>query len=420
MTTTFWLAATVLILSALAFILYPVLFHRSGAQARSDLRNQVLLAYRSRLKELDDERRAGILDEDSYQQLKEELAGTMLDDVPEERKPAPALTGRRSARAIALISILLLPAATVYLYQQWGAMDRVEQYLTMQQVAQTDSARQEQMAALVEQLRERLEASPDNPDGWAMLGRSYMRLERFEEAARAFQRLATLVKDDPAAQAVALGLSAQALFFDSQGAMTPAVTRAINEARALNADEVNALGLLGINAFSREDYREAIRYWERIVEVAPGHPQIASIRGGIAEAYRRLGEVPPGPEQGAGGPGVTVEVLLDEAFRNDVPPDTALFVFAREAGSRQGPPLAVARLTAADLPARVRLDDSAAMSPQLTISSVDQVLVTARLSRSGTVAAQAGDWQGRVVEPVAVTDSGNEPVRLVINQQLTD
>jgi cytochrome c-type biogenesis protein CcmH len=422
MTLTFWIAATVLIILALAFVLYPVFFHRAGDRKQADLKNQNLLAYRSRMKELDREYEAGMLDEENYQQLKQELAGAMLDDVPGHEQLKPQVKGRRSAMAVALVSILLIPGATFYLYQQWGAMDRVEQFITMQEMGDTDAARQARMAELSGQLRERLEASPDNPDGWAMLGRTYMRLERYDDAAWAFRRLADSVSEDDRSESVAYGLAAQALFFGSQGAMTDEVTAAIEQARKLNPDEVNALGLLGINAFSQQKYRKAIEYWERIGEVAPDHPQIASIRQGIREAYTRLGEEPPetAAETGAGGAGVSIRVSLSDAFRDQVPADTTLFVFARQADAQAGPPLAVARMTADQLPAEIRLDDSYSMSPQAKISSAEEVMVTARLSRSGSVSAQPGDWQGSTDMPVAVSGSQDQPVDIVIDQQLTD
>lgn len=104
---------------------------------------------------------------------------------------------------------------------------------------------------------------------------------------------------------------------------------------------MNSLGLLGISAFSRQDYQAAIDYWERIVEVAPDHPQIASIRGGIDESYRRMGQQSPASEQAsepeaAIGPGVSLRVSLDKELQDQVPADTALFIFARSAGTSQG------------------------------------------------------------------------------------
>ncbi|MEQ9544920.1 MAG: c-type cytochrome biogenesis protein CcmI [Marinobacter sp.] len=423
MTDTFWIIAAALIILALAFIIWPLFSHRAERRQQTDLRNQNLMAYRSRMAELENEYQAGILDRENYQQLRNELAGSMLDDVPDatqqEGKPATGARGRKSSIAIAVISIALIPAAAVFLYQQWGAMDDLEQYLAMQEMIASDGDRVQQMNQLTAQLRERLEANPDNADGWAMLGRSYMRLERYKDAAWAFERLAEQVKDDDRAQATAWGLAAQALFFNSQGALDAGVTRAIEKARALNPDEVNALGLLGISSFSQGSYEDAIRYWERIVEAAPDHPQLGSIRQGISEAYQRLGrEVPESATAAVSGAGVTVRVELSEAFADAVPGDTTLFVFARKAGSQGSAPLAVARLSAGDLPAEIRLDDRNVMSPDNRLSDASEVLLVARLSRSGNAMPQAGDWQGELNNPVAVSDDQAVAATLVIDHQL--
>ncbi|MBL1274150.1 MAG: c-type cytochrome biogenesis protein CcmI [Oceanospirillales bacterium] len=427
MTETFWIAATVLIILALAFVLYPVLFNRRDARQQMDLRNQNLMAYRGRMAELEREHEAGILDDGNYRQIREELAGAMLDDVPENEVVVKTVPGRKAAMAVALVSILLIPAATVLLYEEWGAMDSVEAFVAMQELGSSDDARAAQMNELALQLRTRLEASPDNPDGWAMLGQTYMRLESYEDAAWAFRQLADSVSSDDGSKAVALGLAAQAQFFRSQGAMTEAVTSAIEEARALNPDEVNSLGLLGIHSFSQGNYRKAINYWERIQAVAPEHPQLASIQGGIKEAYTRLGEQPPAEQPAFPAPddsmaqegaGVTVRVTLDEAFQKDIPDDTTLFLFARAANTQDGPPLAVVRLTAGALPVEIRLDDRHAMAPQSVISGANEVVVTARLTRSGNINAQAGDWQGSTDAPVAVSEVPGSPVALVIDQQL--
>jgi len=438
MSNMFWIAASLLIVLALAFVLYPVLFHRSGRSQQLDQRNQNLLAYRSRMQELDAEYEAGVLDKDNYQQLKTELGGSMLDDIPENETPAASSPGRKTGMAVALVSILAIPALTLVLYERWGAMDQVEQFITMEQLGSGDDAdREQQMASLAAQLQAKLEASPDNPDGWAMLGQTYRRMEKYPQAAQAFQNLEQSVEraggDDPS-RAMALGLAGQAMFFQYQGAMNAEVQQVISSALELDPNEVNALGLLGISAFGQENYREAIGFWQRIVQVAPDHPQRDSIEGGITEAYNRLGETPPesflasiqaSDQQSAqalksDGPGVTVSVSLDEAFWNDVPADTTLFVFARQANVNSGAPLAVARFTAADMPLEIRLDDSMAMSPQNTISSVGKVMVTARLSPSSSVMARAGDWQGSLAAPATVAAGEQTPLTLVIDSLLIE
>lgn len=424
MTDTFWIAGTVLILAALTFVLYPVFFHRPKARLEADFRNQNLLAYRTRLEELDREHDAGVLDDESYQQLKEELAGAMLDDVPEKVVAEKRVPGRRSAVAVGLLALIVLPVGSYFGYQKWGAMDQLEQFIAMQEMNATGENQRERMSGLADELRARLEQSPDNADGWAMLGQTYMRLERYPEAADVYRRLAGVVADDPKSSAVALGLSAQAGYFASEGELTPQVRDAIAAARELNPDEVNSLGLLGISAFGQQRYQQAIEYWERILQVAPDHPQIAAIQGGVDEAYRRLGQTPPGVSQPAApqasGPGVSVRVSLEENFRSRVDPATVLFIFARPAGARGGAPVAVARLTAADLPADIRLDDRYAMSPETAISSQEQVVVVARLSRSGSVSPQPGDFEGQLEAEVIPLADASEPLDLVINRELTN
>lgn len=420
MTTIFWFAAAALIGLALAFIIYPMLFRKPHARAESDRRQQNLMAYRSRMAELDAEYQAGNIDEDNYQQLRDELAGSLLDEVEtDDTQPVRADYRQSGARTVALVSLVLVPVLAILLYQELGAMDEVEQWLAIQEVQSTGQGRAEEMAMLADQLRERLVESPDNAEGWAMLGRTYMSLERYEDAAWAFERLAQQVKGQTSREATAWGLAAQARFFASRGAMTEQVTRAIANARELDSDEVNSLGLLGINAFEQENFEQAIGYWERIIEVAPNHPQLASIRQGIAAGYERLGREVPAQQTSpaVSDRGVTVRVELSETFADSVPADTTLFVYARRPDGA-GAPLAIARATAADLPMAIRLDDQRSMAPDARISQAEEVVVTARLSSSGSAMPQPGDWQGQISEPIPVQPGEGDVHSLVIDSQL--
>lgn len=430
MTNTFWIITALLVALAFLFILYPLFFSRPEKRAATDLRNQNLLAYRTRLSELEEEYQQGNIDEDNFQMLREELAGAMLDDVGDEQ-PVEEVRAtdlrmdhrRRSTRAVVVLAALLLPAGVYLLYDKWGALDQVEQYQAMVELQQNGD-RMAQMSVLTRRLAERLEEQPDNPDGWAMLGRSYMQMELYPEAAVAFERLAAVAGPDEA-QAVAWGLSAQAWFFDSQGAMTEEVSRAMDRARELDPDEVNTLGLLGIHAFEQRKFEDAIRHWEKIIEVAPDHPQLGAIREGVARAYQQLGmDVPEHIQEGSGAEdaaisdrGVTVRVEVDEAFADQIEPDTTLFVYARTP-DMQSAPLAVARLRAGQLPTELRLDDRLAMAPQFRISGAEEVVIAARISASGSATPQPGDYQGIREEPVPVVSGDSEPVTLVIDEQL--
>ena len=143
MTNTFWIITAILIVLAFLFVLYPLLFSRPEKRISADIRNQNLLAYRTRLSELEEEYQQGIIDEENFRMLREELAGSMLDDVGEEQPAAEVRAAdlrmdhrRRSTWAVVVVAVVLLPVGVFLLYQEWGALGKVEQYQAMQELQQ--------------------------------------------------------------------------------------------------------------------------------------------------------------------------------------------------------------------------------------------------------------------------------------------
>lgn len=294
MPTTFWLSLALLVVLALVFVLQPFIFHRRKAPV-TNRRVQNLNTYRSRLRELEQERDEGMLDESSFETLRDELELSLLRDVDPEEVEAPERQhdGRRMLVAMTLVLCLLIPLGAFYLYNQLGAREAVAQFRSMQQMRSGEVTRQD-IESMVEGLQQRLEDEPDNPRGWAMLARSYMQLERHEAAADAYKGLAgALERSGEGGAASAWGLRAQALFVANEGQVTNGVEAAIEKARARNPDEINALSIMGIQAFRAGEFREAVDHWSRVLEVAPDHPQADSIRQGIAAAYSELGEPVP-------------------------------------------------------------------------------------------------------------------------------
>jgi cytochrome c-type biogenesis protein CcmH len=76
-------------------------------------------------------------------------------------------------------------------------------------------------------------------------------------------------------------------------------------------------------------------------------------------------------------------------------------------------PVAIQRLHASDLPATVTLNDGMGMMPTLKLSQFPQVIVGARISRSGNAIAQSGDLQ-TVTKPLDVNTA--DPITLTIDQ----
>jgi len=302
----FWLSLVLVVGIALVFVIQPVLFYRRREPV-NDRRIQNLDTYRSRLRELERERDDGLLDESNFEALRDELELSLLQDVEGETANDQPETKRRGGRrglvATTLGLCLAIPVSAFVLYAQYGSREALASFQQMESM-RGEGVSQQDVEQMVQGLSDRLGNNPDDTQGWAMLARSYMQLQRPAKAADAYRGLAgAMERTDQGDPASAWGLRAQALFVANQGRITEAVKQAIDEARSRNPDEINARALMGISAFRDGAFRKAVTHWERILEIAPDHPQADSIRSGLAAAYSQLGEpIPPGVFENSGEP----------------------------------------------------------------------------------------------------------------------
>lgn len=383
----FWLPAGLLLLTALAFLLIPVLRIRK-LQAEEDRTALNVTLYQERLQELESQRQAGVLDDAQLEAGRAEAARELLDDTEGVQRRSSVLGGK-----IPLFAALLVPVLGVGLYLHWGAIDELEQ--TRLLAAQQPQSIEEMTARLEQAVQEQ----PQSAEAWYFLGRTYMAQERAGDAAKAFEQAVNLAGRAPEL----LGQWAQALYFAEGKQWSERLQALTDEALKGDPQEVTSLGLLGIAAYESQRYADAVRYWERLVAVLPEQdPSRAAIVGGIERAREQMGDV--GQASAAAEPGAKVHALevsvsLSPEVQKNVQPDDAVFVFAR---ALSGPPmpLAVKRLKVSDLPARISLSDVDAMMPELKISRFDQVQLVARVSRAGN--ATQGEWTGQV-GPVANT-----------------
>lgn len=393
----FWLSAGLLCLVAVGFLLIPLLRGRK-LQAEEDRTALNVTLYQERLRELDLQHQAGTLDDARLQAARDEAARELLADTEGSGEAKPA---GRLGRKVPMVMVLSIPLLGILLYTQFGAIDEVQRARTF--VGEPRSI--EEMTARLEQA---VQSNPESPEGWYFLGRSYMAQERPVEAARAFEQAVKVAGREPEL----LGQWAQALYFAGGKQWTAQLDALTGEALQADPEEVTSLGLLGIAAYEEQRFQDAIGYWERLVAVLPeGDPSRQAIAGGIARARQEIDPQAGGaaaaqtPEIGR----LQVRVELADSLRDKVQPGDTVFVFARAAS---GPPmpLAVKRLTVADLPAQVSLSDSDAMMPELKLSAFDQVQLVARISRAGD--AKSGEWIGQG-EPLANTTQAVQ--RLIID-----
>jgi cytochrome c-type biogenesis protein CcmH len=148
--------------------------------------------------------------------------------------------------------------------------------------------------------------------------------------------------------------------------------------------------LAGSASYAESRYKEALSYWELAsAQVPPQSPDRQPLDAALSEVRTKLG-LPDPAAQALAATAIRGRVSLSAEARQKFQPDDTVFVFATPLDARM--PLAILRLKVRDLPHDFVLDDTLAMSPQARLSGASQVVVRARVSRSGQAQAQADDW----------------------------
>ncbi|MCL6556585.1 MAG: c-type cytochrome biogenesis protein CcmI [Burkholderiales bacterium] len=385
--TAFLLAAGLLALLAVLFVVLPLL-RGQRLSLPHDAAN--VAVYRDELAELEADREAGTLSQADYEAARRELERRLLQDITGEGKPA-ALFPRWPAVLLALF----LPLAAASLYWRLGEPAAI----TAPRL--TGLTPTQQVQALLPALEKHLKEAPEDATGWRMLAKAYMALERYPEAAAAMERAAKLLPRD--AQVLADQADALAM---AQGQRLAGRPQALL-ARALELDPDNgkALYLAGYAALEAGDRETAARHWKRLLARLPADSEDAAT---VRQQLEEIGAATPRAEQKAA---ISGTVRLHESLRARVAPEDTVFVFARAVnGPRM--PLAILRLKARELPAPFRLDDSQAMSPAMRLSGAREVVVGARISKSGNATPRPGDLEG-VSAPVK---PGAREVTVVIDR----
>ena len=394
----FWLAAGLLLLVALSFLLIPVLRGRR-AQREEDRTALNVALYQERVAELHSQQEEGVLDAAQMASGRAEAARELLADT----EGADTARVSRLGKTAPLIAAILVPVLGLGLYLHFGAADKVELTREFAQAPQS-------MEDMTQRLERAVAAQPDSAEGLYFLGRTYMAQDRPADAAKIFERTVAVAGRQPEL----LGQWAQAQYFADNKKWSDKVQALTDEALKADPKEVTSLGLLGIAAFEAERYQDAIDYWTRLQAQLPAEDASrAALQGGIERATEKLqangGTVAKAPAAAVGGALLKVRVDLAPALKAKVQPGDSVFIFAR-AASGPPAPLAAKRVTVADLPVTVELGDADAMMPQLKLSNFPEVQLVARVSRAGQ--PTAGEWIGRS-KPLA--SSTTAPQHLTID-----
>ncbi len=140
---------------------------------------------------------------------------------------------------------------------------------------------QQGIEANVAILAKRMEQNPDDAAGWAMLGRSYINLEKYPDASNAYAKAAALKPDD----ADLLTEYAFALAMANNRQLQGQPAELVKKALQIDPENPKALQLAGTAEFEAKNYNQAIAYWQKLLAKSSGNPDLVqSVSQRIEEA----------------------------------------------------------------------------------------------------------------------------------------
>lgn len=381
-------------LSALALALLLRPWWRAPAGRALRRREANVAAYRGRLAEIEQEVAAGLLDEPSAAELREELGARLLADAVPDSETA---TGRGRGLALALALLLPVFAGVWYALQDsW----RTQALITLSHENPQEAERLG-MQALADELTAQLAREPGDAEAWAMLGRARFVLNQMSAAAEAYARANELSGAQEADWLVGEG---ETLTLAGERDLQGRPRELFEAALKLAPAHGKALWYAGLAAAQAGDYARARERWQALAaqEIPPELRQLLNRR--LQELSALMGE-----------PVFALRLRVSAAPGLALPPQPAvLWVFARAEG---GPPMPVAarRIERPQLPLELSLSDADAMLPELRLSQFSRWTLTARLTLGADVEAQPGDVQGGLsVEASAIAQQH----QIILNEVL--
>jgi cytochrome c-type biogenesis protein CcmH len=408
-----WLGIAALSLLAAIVIIFPILKLRQSrvtTLVTSDPQQDNVVIFKDRLGELEQELASGSISAPDFEALKAELEKNLLIDASAKKISLSSSSVGSKQLAVGFVLAFAVIASSVALYNEVGRAPDLE--LSMNMPKDPFNGRQPSMDEAIAQLQLELKANPENPEGWYILASTMMDLGRHQEAVDAYQQCVSYLKPEDVQYATVMGQLAQAMFF-AAGTFNAEVRAQVEATLKAEPLEITALGLLGIDAYEKKDFRAAAKFWLTALQNADGSGA-DSLRNGVERARTelvKLGEDVSDiqlPEMSS----IPLNLSIAANRLEGLPKETPVMLVARR--PEGGMPLAAVRLTVADLPVSLELSDANSMSPQNKLSSVERVTVSARVSLSGNVVAQPGDL---LVEMENIPTKGlPKPLEMVVSE----
>lgn len=422
----FWVLLLLMLLVAVVILIYPLL--RARASDAIAYKDSNLGLYDDKLAELEADLGEGRIDHEQYQFARQEIDRELLQDIPtESRETASVHYAKQIKRqpGLAVMISVFLPMVALLVYMKLGMHASTEKGHAQAQ-AQVQAQRQAQaqqgqnagsLEEMTSKLSQRLQQNGGKQDEWAMLGRAYKHLGQYALSAKAFEQA---LKMQPNAQIMIE--QSEVIALGNNQRFTPQARTLVMRALEIEPDNLNVLWFAGVAEFQAGNYSNAIKHLSRLGDEGKKDPEFDRSRRLYIDKARNallaagetvpatdevLGTTAVATEVAAGGVSLQVKVDVSNDVRSRFNAGDTVFIYAKAAA---GPkmPLAAQRMTLGQLPATVTLDDSMAMMEGMNMSTFGNVVVSARVTTTGSAIAKAGDYIGQFnVKDVSQTELVN-------------
>ncbi len=276
----FWIVVIVMVIVALV-ALAPALLHQRELRTLDRDEQNVDVA-RERLASLDIARQQGSLSQEEYLQARQELEQELLIDLEMgKEKEMVATDSIRAGRMALWTLVVVVPLLTTLIYLYVGSPGLIDMS------GEHQAGAPQSMEEMITSLQQRLKQSPDDPDGWFMLGRTYMATEQYQQAGNAFERVNELVGGEEPTVLLAL---ANALILSRQGDMAGRPTELVRKAVKLAPHSATALWLAGMVEKVAGNNQQALAHWRQLLPLLQDDPEseervralITELEGGAA------------------------------------------------------------------------------------------------------------------------------------------
>ena len=312
---TLWIAAGALMAGTLTALVWPLL-----GRHRADTEDPELMVYADQLEETERDVERGLLSEQDAGNLRVEIIRRM-DRLRAGRETSDAGTDGTTALHVdrALIGVVsaILLVGSFGVYANLGSPDKRDLPLSARSAApQTDPAaglaadtpQTSDLNRLADNLADKLAAQPDNLNGWMLLGRTYMTLDRWQDAAGAYAGAHRLSPGGPnvaASYAEALYMANGRSFKDQSKAVLQAALKA-------NPRDAKSLFYWGLAQALDNQHGAALQTWTNLRAISqPNAPWLPVLTrrmqdsarvGGIDIATLKPSLAPIGPTRPASEP----------------------------------------------------------------------------------------------------------------------